>query len=409
MSLNFRFAVISDIHAALPHTIWQHPSRMHLVEVGIPALEVVLERLRDLDLDFLLIPGDLTQHGEPDNHQWMAQRLARLPYPVYVIPGNHDIPVMEANHQSIAYAEFPHFYRSFGYEDPNRHDYSQVILPGVRLIGLNSNTFDAQGKQVGRLTDEQLGWLQEVLAQATHEFVIVMIHHNVCEHMPQQSEQPLGKRYILENAAELRQLLRAYNVNLVFTGHLHIQDVAYEDGVYDITTGSLVSYPHPYRVFQFQTDRQGRHWLHMDSGRVEAIPEWQTLAQDTHRLMSDRSASYMLQLLMQPPLNLPQAEAEALVSDLHHFWPAVAQGDAVFQFPHFPESVRRYFESFSTPTEIDNHAFLPLGETRVAACSVKAYNLQPLSLSSRSLLFQSKAEEACVPELTCLNNVGHTG
>ncbi|OUC13258.1 MAG: metallophosphoesterase [Alkalinema sp. CACIAM 70d] len=408
MSLNFRFAVVSDIHAALPHTIWQHPSRMHLVEVGIPALEVVLERLSDLELDFLLIPGDLTQHGEPDNHQWMAQRLAQLPYPVYVIPGNHDIPVMEANEQSIAYAEFPHFYQAFGYEDPSRHDYSQVIFPGVRLIGLNSNTFDAQGKQVGRLTNAQLSWLQEVLAQAIHEFVIVMIHHNVCEHMPQQSDQPLGKRYILENAAELRQLLRAHNVNLVFTGHLHIQDVAYEDGIYDITTGSLVSYPHPYRVFQFQTDRQGRHWLHMDSGRVEAIPEWQTLAQDTHRIMADRSASYMLQLLMQPPLNLCQTEAEALVSDLQQFWPSVACGDAVFDFAHFPEPARSYFEAFSSHGAIDNHAFLALGETRAAACSLKAYNLQPLSLSARSLRFQAKVE-AGAPELTCLNIVGHTG
>jgi len=35
MSLNFRFAVVSDLHIALPHTIWNHPSRFHLVEVSI--------------------------------------------------------------------------------------------------------------------------------------------------------------------------------------------------------------------------------------------------------------------------------------------------------------------------------------------------------------------------------------
>ncbi|MBD2327018.1 metallophosphoesterase [Alkalinema sp. FACHB-956] len=409
MSLNFRFAVVSDIHAALPSTVWQHPSRMHLVEVGIPALEVVLERLKDLDLDFLLIPGDLTQHGEPENHQWMAQRLAQLPYPAYVIPGNHDIPVMEANEQSIAYSEFPHFYRAFGYEDPRSHDYSHEILPGVRLIGLNSNTFDAQGKQVGRLTEAQLVWLEAVLAQSTHEFVMVMIHHNVCEHMPQQSQQPLGKRYMLENAAELRQLLQTYNVNVVFTGHLHIQDVALQDGVYDITTGSLVSYPHPYRVFQFQTDRQGRHWLHMDSGRVEAIPEWQTLAQDTHRLMSDRSASYMLQLLMQPPLNLPQAEAEGLVGDLQQFWPSVANGDAVFDFAHFPEPARSYFAAFSSHGAIDNQASLHVGQSRGADSHRKSYDLQPWSLYACPLFFQPPQTEEHAVELTSHNVVGHTG
>ena len=94
--LNFKFAIVSDLHIALPHTIWDHPRRFHLVEISIPAFELVLERLSRLDLDFLLLPGDLTQHGEPDNHTWLSQRLAQLPYPTYVIPGNHDVPAVVA-------------------------------------------------------------------------------------------------------------------------------------------------------------------------------------------------------------------------------------------------------------------------------------------------------------------------
>jgi len=35
------------------HTIWNHPSRFHLVEVSIPALEIVLEHLEQQKLDFL--------------------------------------------------------------------------------------------------------------------------------------------------------------------------------------------------------------------------------------------------------------------------------------------------------------------------------------------------------------------
>jgi 3',5'-cyclic AMP phosphodiesterase CpdA len=245
MTLNFRFAVVSDLHVALPETVWNNPSRMHLVEVGIPALEQTLDRLAEENLDFLLVPGDMTQHGEAANHAWIAERFAQLPYPVYVIPGNHDIPVLEKNEQSIAPQEFPHFYRMFGYEDPSRPYYTQQILPGVRLIGLNSNTFDGDGKQIGRMDDEQLDWLRNTLAKSQEEVVMVMIHHNVLEHLPNQSTQTLGKRYMLENASELLSILRSYNVNLVFTGHLHIQDVAYQDGIYDITTGSLISYPHP--------------------------------------------------------------------------------------------------------------------------------------------------------------------
>ena len=90
MTFAIRFAVVSDLHIGLPHTIQDYPTRFHLVEVSIPALEQVLSQISQLDLDFLLIPGDLTQHGEPENHAWLSQRLADLPFPTYVIPGNHD-------------------------------------------------------------------------------------------------------------------------------------------------------------------------------------------------------------------------------------------------------------------------------------------------------------------------------
>jgi 3',5'-cyclic AMP phosphodiesterase CpdA len=110
MTLDLRFAVASDLHIGLPHTIQDHPTRFHLVEVSISAFEAVLDHLSQLDLDFLLIPGDLTQHGEPENHAWLAKRLADLPFPAYVIPGNHDVPVFEPDGTSIGWKDFPRYY-----------------------------------------------------------------------------------------------------------------------------------------------------------------------------------------------------------------------------------------------------------------------------------------------------------
>lgn len=358
MSLNFRFAVVSDLHIALPHTIWDHPSRFHLVEVSIPALEIVLEHLEQQKLDFLLLPGDLTQHGEPDNHAWLEKRLSQLPFPVYVVPGNHDI--------KSALTDFPHYYRKFGYNNPEQLYYTCEVLPGVRLIGLNSNFFDEQGQQVGRLDSTQMEWLNSVLAAAADELVLVMVHHNVVEHLPNQSHHQLARRYMLENAPELLQLLGNFGVQLVFTGHLHVQDIAYCEGVYDITTGSLVSYPHPYRVMEFHRDNQGRSWLEISSHRVESLPSLPTLQQVSRQWMGDRSLPFMLKLLTQPPLNLPQKEAEILAPSLRYFWADIASGDALFDFPHFPLLARRYFEKFGAisadgkPVLIDNNTTLLL-------------------------------------------------
>ena len=144
MTLNFKFAIISDLHIALPHTIWDAPNRFHLVEVSIPAFEQILASLIADQPDFLLLPGDLVQHGERENHEWLANRLAQLPFPVYVVPGNHDVvhqggnlPGDDAKCDRITLADFPKIYQRFGYTDAQQLDYQHEILPGVHLIGLS--------------------------------------------------------------------------------------------------------------------------------------------------------------------------------------------------------------------------------------------------------------------------------
>jgi 3',5'-cyclic AMP phosphodiesterase CpdA len=354
------FAIISDLHIALPHTIWQHPSRVHRVELAIPALETVLDQLSHQSLDFLLIPGDLTQHGEPENHRWLANRLAQLPYPVYVIPGNHDIPVAQADGTSIAPADFPAYYQGLGYRDSTQLYYTCELAPGVQLIALNSNMFNAAGQQIGRLDATQLTWLEEVLANAQGQFIIVMVHHNLLDHIPEQSQHPIGRRYILENAVDVRSLLTQAKVQLVFTGHLHIQDIAQVDCLVDITTGSLISYPHPYRIARLSKDDHGAHWLDIQSHHIQALPNHANLQRTSRQWLAARSSPYMRQLLTQPPLNLDPQEAELLVPSLRYFWADLSHGDAQFDFAHFPPSVQRYFARFSAAQPIDNNTKLRL-------------------------------------------------
>ena len=248
--MNVRFAIASDLHIALPETIDTSANRFHLTKFSVPTLEVVLQHLNSLDLDFLLLPGDLTQDGEKVNHLWLKNKLATLPYPVYVIPGNHDIPSLYSSETIVGYDQFSLYYENFGYHNSNNLDYSCEIAPNLQLIALNSNNFDRHGQQGGFLTQEQFIWLEDTLATLTDKTIFVMIHHNIIEHLPNQSNHILGKRYMLDNAARLLNLLEQYQVKFIFTGHLHIQDIAQHRDIYEITTGSLITYPHPYRIFR---------------------------------------------------------------------------------------------------------------------------------------------------------------
>ncbi|MBT9314374.1 metallophosphoesterase family protein [Leptothoe spongobia] len=393
MALLARFAVVSDLHIALPHTVWDSPSRFHLVEVSIPAFEQILDHLEQVGIDFLLLPGDLVQHGERENHQWLVRRLEQLPFPVYVVPGNHDVVRSGGCDLTISLDEFVHLYQAFGYTDPGQPYYHHKLLDGLHLIGLNSNGFEANGDPFysGWLDPAQLNWLDQQLDQLADQptdqptdqssgpLTLVMLHHNALEHLPRQSRSRMGQRYMVQNASDLTQRLQTAGVPLMLTGHLHVQDVAQADQLYEVTTGSLVSYPHPYRICEL-TKTGNAHRLDITSHRIEAVPDWPTLQATSHQWMADRSFPFMMKLLTSKPLHLSPTEAEQYAPIMRNFWAAIAAGDGLFDFPELPPKLQRYFQSFSAiaadgqPNYVDNNATLWL----------KSGTASPIASSSKS-------------------------
>jgi predicted phosphodiesterase len=359
--MNVRFAIASDLHIALPETIDSNANRFHLTQLSIPALEVVLQHLNTLNLDFLLLPGDLTQDGEKVNHRWLQAKLATLPYPVYVIPGNHDVPTLTENDTKIAFGDFPHYYQQFGYKDTNNLDYTCEIATGLQLVALNSNQFNGEGKQLGCLIENQFIWLEETLSNLTDKLVFLMIHHNVIEHLPQQSDHILGQRYMLDNAPRLLSILEKYQIKFIFTGHLHIQDISVYNDIYEITTGSLITYPHPYRILELKDNQ-----LIIESHRITQLPEMENLANFSQKWTSDRSFPFMITILTSPPLNLSLTEAQKYAPLLKHFWADIAHGDKLFHFPQLPPDINQYFQQFGAidkngnPQLIDNNTKINL-------------------------------------------------
>lgn len=348
-----RLGIISDPHIALPETIPTDYSPIFLYEVSIPAFEAAVAHLLDLGIDALLIPGDLTRDGEVLNHRWLSTYLQTLPVPCYVIPGNHDVPLPLGDNNRIGWADFPQWYAHAGYGKGAKHYYQTLLADNLQLIALNSNQFSPTGQQVGAVDQGQLAWLAALLAEPFAGLRLVMIHHNVLEHWPQQSQSPMGQRYLLENRAELLNLLRSAGVALVLTGHLHVQDIAYEQGLFDLTTGSLVSYPHPYRRLILQEHPQGGWQVDVESYRIESLKAYPTLSDLSREWMLQRGAGFMVRFLTLPPFNLPETEAKPLAQTLSFLWPEIAKGDTQVTLPDLPASLAAYFAQFNhrPPTE----------------------------------------------------------
>jgi hypothetical protein len=232
-------------------------------------------------------------------------------------------------------------------------------------VALNSNAFKPCGEQigVGYVDKAQLDWLEATLAEFSDDLILVMLHHNVLEHLPGQSQSPLGQRYMVRNAEEIIARLEAAGVRLMFTGHLHVQDVARRGDLCEVLTGSLVSYPHPYRIVEIEHG-DGELRMEVRSRRLTAVHPWEDLQAMSHQWMCDRAGGFMARFLTSPPVGLAEEEAAAIAPKLRHFWAAIADGDTQIDFSHLPEDVQRRLAHFNSvdsdgnPQAIDNTATL---------------------------------------------------
>lgn len=229
--------------------------------------------------DFLLVCGDLTKDGEMESHLLAARMLHGLEargIPVYVVPGNHDI----ANPRSRGYAgdrahpvenigpaDFAAIYRDFGYaealeEDPSSFGYVAEPVPGLRLLGLDACRYGQDGSAPaadGRFAEPSLSWARRAAGAARGEGAVLLtfLHHGLVEHFRGQS-LVFPENLVFDHPLAARLLAEA-GVEVVFTGHGHAQDAAeirWGDGLrlLDVETGSLVSYPCPFRIATLRED-----------------------------------------------------------------------------------------------------------------------------------------------------------
>lgn len=247
-----------------------------LLRESIEILDAAVAEIKNEKASFVLVPGDMTKDGELSSHQLVVSYLQQLEASgkkVYVVPGNHDI----RNGHSYKYvgdtaervpnitaAEFADMYGDFGYKEALYRDaasLSYVAEPqsGLWLLALDDcryaeNIENEAPITGGKFSSATMQWIEEMLQKAAAEkkAVIVMVHHGIVEHFVGQ-EKNFGE-YIIDDYPAVSKLLAMYNARLVFTGHYHAQDITLarwpesDKFVFDIETGSLVTYPSPYRI-----------------------------------------------------------------------------------------------------------------------------------------------------------------
>jgi 3',5'-cyclic AMP phosphodiesterase CpdA len=219
--------------------------------------------------DILIISGDLTNNGEKKSHIDMAKKLNDIEksgISVYVIPGNHDILNPWARGfkedeqyvtDSISDKDFSVIYSEFGYDEAVSRDkdtLSYLATPSekVWLLMLDTNQYKNNSKlrspqTDGEITPATFNWIKKCseLAEEKGAKIITVMHHSILNH-----SDFIQKGYTLNNNKEAIGEFKNNNLNLVLSGHIHIQDISsYKedtDTIYDIATNALAVHPHQY-------------------------------------------------------------------------------------------------------------------------------------------------------------------
>ncbi len=264
-----------------------------LLDAAVEAILAIRE-----ELDFVIVPGDLTKDGERSGHEEFAAQIRALEdsgLEVYVCPGNHDIENPHAVRfdgdatspvDRVSAERFADLYADFGYgQSFDRHDsslsYVAEPVEGFRIIAIDSckyenNLADEFPQTSGALDDATLAWVIGKLEEARQEgkTVFAFQHHGLVEHFIGQSTLPgIGDEYVIDEWESVSQSVAEAGLNLIFTGHYHAQDITkqtWEDSdahVFDVETGSLVSYPNSWRTVTLRADGE----VAIESHFIEAI------------------------------------------------------------------------------------------------------------------------------------------
>ncbi|MBQ7259151.1 MAG: metallophosphoesterase [Paludibacteraceae bacterium] len=259
-----RIMVIADPHV-LPQSVIEQETdfdeymktQRKMLDLSEPIWHALLDTALKYKPDLVLIPGDLTRDGETAAHDTVSAGILRLQAAgirTLVIPGNHDLP--GDNWETL----YPGTFED-AVKDADSYSFAVEPISGLTVIGIDGSDGNAS---VGKLSDATQAWIRKQADAAVGKgnMVIAMTHWQILEHFDQQGTLESACRFT--NADELRDDLMHHGVHLVLTGHFHVNGITTfrdttgltNDSLVEITTGSPITYPCPYRWLTLSADRK---------------------------------------------------------------------------------------------------------------------------------------------------------
>lgn len=221
-----------------------------LYKEGFVIFQDVIKSIKTIpELDFVVFGGDLTDNDDNalNDLPLFLDSIEDLNVNYFTILGDREADLKESYTKQDFCAEF----RRNGFGNPNFTYWSEQISEQVLLIGLDTSV---ENKFEGKLSPEELSWLDNTLKANPDKFTIIAMHHPAFQ--TTASDKTVWKNFILENSDEFLTVINKYpQVKLILSGHHHNYAVKNLNGKLFISLPSVVTYPNQYKILKIYPDR----------------------------------------------------------------------------------------------------------------------------------------------------------
>lgn len=234
---NIKFVQIADAHVAANSEF---------------SLKVLKSAVKDINaqegVSFVVFTGDNINSPTEENLRAFLKVAKTLKVPYYLAIGDND--VYKANGLSkVRYFEVLRNYNWFTLQTGPNYKFRKkgfvfLIVDGAKEIIPGS---------VGYYREKTLSWVDEQLTKNEKKDVVIFQHFPV-EYPEGVSETSSHKTYKVETYREM--LDKHHNVLAIISGHHHINSENMKNGVYHISSPSMIAMPQSYKIIDIVTTKE---------------------------------------------------------------------------------------------------------------------------------------------------------
>ncbi len=233
---NIKFVQVTDAHLSLKS------------DFSVRVLESAVEDInKQQDIAFVVFDGDNINEPKSEDLRKFVSIVKKLNVPYYIVVGNHD--VYKSNNMSkVRYYEI---IRENNILFPQRSANYKFTKNGFIFLTLDGAKEVIPGS-TGYYKEKTLAWLDKTLTKNEKKPVVIFQHFPI--EYPSNGVEKRIKTTKTYRAEDYQKVLdKHHNVLAIISGHFHVNYETMKDGVYHISSPSLLGMPNSYKIIDIVT------------------------------------------------------------------------------------------------------------------------------------------------------------